>query len=322
MTNGVQRFNFYLDQLVQLFLEAAKQPDAALWLYQNGARTPLFMLEGLAKLYSGILKKKRFDKMEKRFKRLEDRLGAIDYYDAFAKDFATDPNLPVETAQFARAKCDEQIASLNELLKDKKWIGEKATRLAKTKKKLDKTEWLDDEDEVKAIEHYYQRSIKKINAFAKRYENGFTDLESQVHELRRKLRWLSIYPQALQGAVQLNEAPTNDPNVAKYLAPEIINSPFNKMPAAGENRVVLKLNRDYFLALSWMIAELGKLKDEGLRMALLDEAKAEPDTEPANETDILQRAFDITRAFFAEKNLDKMMAGVSEPTEAAKPASP
>src|SRR5205085_7177390 len=125
MINGAQRFDFFLDQLEPLFLEASKQPDPALWLYQNGARTPLFMLEGLAKLYGGIYKKKRFGKMEKRFKQLEDALGSIDYYDAFAKDFATDPNLPVETAQFARSKCDEKIASLNELLTDEKWLGEK-----------------------------------------------------------------------------------------------------------------------------------------------------------------------------------------------------
>ena len=58
MINGPTRFNLYLDQLERLLLEAGKQPDAALYLYQNGARTPLFMLEGLAKLYSGLHNKK------------------------------------------------------------------------------------------------------------------------------------------------------------------------------------------------------------------------------------------------------------------------
>lgn len=301
------RFDIYLDQLDKLLTEAGKQGDPAFWLYQNGARTPIFMLEGLAKLYAGLHNKKRFGKIEKRFKQLEDGLGAMDYYDNFAKAFATDPAAPVETAQFARKQCDEKAASLNKLLKEDKWIGDKANRVSKLRKKLEKTEWLAPEDETKAIAAYYRKSIAKIDAFAKQHEDGFTELESQVHELRRKLRWLSIYPQALQGEVQLTSEPSNDPNVTKYLTPEVVNSPFNKMPDAGENRFLM-LNKDYFLALSWMIAELGKLKDSGLRYTLLHESGANCETDAAAETDILKKASDITRTFFAEKNLDKLLA--------------
>ena len=76
MKNGPARFTFYLDLLEKLITEAATQTDPAFWLYQNGARTPLFMLEGLAKLYSGLHNKKRFEKIGEHFKLLEDALGA------------------------------------------------------------------------------------------------------------------------------------------------------------------------------------------------------------------------------------------------------
>ncbi len=314
MINGPARFKLYLDKVEKLMTEAAKQPEPAFWLYQNGARTPLFMLEGLAKLYSGLHNKKKFSKIEEHFKLLEDGLGQIDYYDAFAKQFAADKTMPAKNAKFAETKALEKAASLNKLLKDENWTGKKADRLSKIKKKLREADWLDDKAEMKAIESYYQRTIAKINAFAKTYESGFTDLESQVHELRRKLRWLSIYPQALQGCVQLTTTSSRDKNVKKYLTPDIVNSPFNKLPARGSNRYVLNFNRDYFLALSWMIAELGKLKDEGLRFFVLKEAGTRSKTDAANETAILTKASDLTRTYFAEKNLDKMIAGVQKTT--------
>lgn len=310
MINGPARFDLFLGQLEKLLLEAVKQPDAALYLYQNGARTTFFMLEGLAKLYGGLHNKKRFDKMQTNFKLLEDGLGTLDHYDNFANEFAADKKVSAKTTKFVKLKAREKAVELNKLLIDKNWIGKNADRLIKIRKKLSDADWLEDKAEMKAIEAYYKRSIEKINAFAQTYESGFTELESQVHELRRKLRWLSIYPQTLQGSVQLTKTSSKDKNVKKYLTPEIVNSPFNKMPIVGTNRYVLTFNRDYFLALSWMIAELGKLKDEGLRFFVLNEAGAKSKSDAAHEAAILSKASEITQTYFAEQNLEKMIVGV------------
>lgn len=315
MKNGSSRFTFYIDQVDKLLLDAAKQKNAALWLYQNNARTPIFMLEGLAKLYGGLHNHKRFGKIGDHVKLLEDGLGAIDYFDGFSKAFAQDKTLPAGLAQYAQAKSLEKAGLLNKLLRKAKWIGADANRIGKLRNKLDGADWLEEKPEMNAIEAFYRESIGKINIFAKSFRSGFTELESQVHELRRKLRWLSIYPQALQGCVQLTDSASNDANVAKYLTPEIVNSPFNKMPAAGTNTYLLTLNRDYFLALSWMIAELGKLKDQGLRFVVLNEAGSKSAPGPAAEAAILSKASDICRMFFEEKNLDKLVSGV---TKAAK----
>ena len=131
-----------------------------------------------------------------------------------------------------------------------------------------------------------------------------------MHELRRKLRWLSIYPQALGGCIQLTETPSNDDNVSKYLVPEIVNSPFNKLPPPGANRYLLMFNKDNFLALSWMISELGKLKDQGLRVVVMAEAGKTSKSDAKNNAAILAKASEITRSFFAENELDKLIAGV------------
>ena len=80
-----------------------KSIDPALFLYQNNARTPLFMLEGLSKMYIDIHNKKRFSKLKEHFKLLEDGLGAIDYYDAIAKNFTTNKNFPKNILQYLEA---------------------------------------------------------------------------------------------------------------------------------------------------------------------------------------------------------------------------
>ncbi|MEO6655016.1 MAG: hypothetical protein ABIO36_02950, partial [Pyrinomonadaceae bacterium] len=68
MANGPTRFEFYLVQLEKLMASAAGEKDPATWLYQNGARTPIFMIEGLAKLYGSLHNKKRFGEIETHFK--------------------------------------------------------------------------------------------------------------------------------------------------------------------------------------------------------------------------------------------------------------
>ena len=326
--NGAGRFDFYLLQLEKLFASAATEKNPAFRLYQNGARTPLFMLEGLAKLYGGLHDKKTFCKFEEHFKLLEDTLGAIDYYDAFAQEFAANKKIPAAVTAYAQTRTRENIQRLNDLLIKEKWIGENAERTRKIRRKLGKIEFLKEKDEIKTVENFYKNQIEKIKAFAAAYKNGFTELETQVHALRRKLRWLSIYPQILRGSIQLSERDAQSDDIKKYLTPEIINSPFNKMPAAGTNKYLLMLDKNHFFALSWMISELGKLKDNGLRIVLLTEAVGQTENLAPAEAekraysliapnslklpDILAKASDICRTYFAEHNLDKLIDGIKK----------
>ncbi|MDB5203799.1 MAG: hypothetical protein JWQ27_3208 [Ferruginibacter sp.] len=327
MKEGLLRFEFYLNQLETLLTAAANEPNPALWLFRNNARTPLFMLEGLAKLYGSILKNKKLEKIKERFKLLEDALGAIDYYDAFAKQLATNPAVPSTVVRYLENKTTEKTLLLNHILLSEKWLGNKNTRLKKTWDKLAGINWPDAKKEPALVADFYDASIEEAKVLMLSAAKGFTELETEVHTLRRKLRWLSIYPQAMQGMLQLTDSKPEQASLGSYLSPEIVNSPFNKMPDVAGNNYFLMLEKNYFLALSWMIAELGKIKDDGLQVFAVGEALQELEgqdiqTAAANAAtmlgkpagymqSLLQRASELTNKFFIEHNLDQLLHGTA-----------
>ncbi|MBL7702082.1 MAG: hypothetical protein JNM14_07515 [Ferruginibacter sp.] len=328
MKNGLARFDHYLKQLEELLTKSSKQKNPALWLYQNNARTPLFMLEGLAKLYAGIHNKKKFSKIKEHVKLLEDAIGQIDYYDAFAKEFAANKKIPKEITGYLQAQSREKIQSLNELLVEKEWLGDDADRIEKIRKKLKKADWLDEKDDVKSLQQFYVIAINKILEFINEKDFHFTDVEKDVHEFRRMMRWLSIYPQALRGCIQLSKSKTATPKyLAKYLTRAITGSPYNKMPDAAGLKHFLLLDQNRFYALSWMIAELGNLKDSGLKVEVIKEALLQ--TSKTNEAAALAKAYklagasqktlqqildgaeDICKIFYKEKNLESLITGIA-----------
>lgn len=326
MKKGQSRFTHFFNQLQTLLDKAAKQKNPALWLYQNNARTPLFMLEGLAKMYAGLHNKKRFTKLKEHFKLLEDTLGAVDYYDNVAKDLAANKNISDAVINYLQAETREKIQSLNEILTEKKWIQNDESRINKALAKLEDADWLDEEKESKAIEEFYGEAIYDITEFITETKLHFDNIEKDVHELRRKLRWLSIYPQALQGCIQLAKPKTTIKQLTKYCTKEITNSPFNKMPDAGDCKYLLLLDQNYFYALSWMIAALGNIKDDGLHIVAVKEALMATGAASEKEADkkvyqllgakqtklqtLLDNAERICKTYFGEQNLEHLIVGV------------
>ncbi len=323
MQLGITRFEFYLLQLEGLMQAAAKTDNPAWYLYKNDARTKAFMLEGLAKLYAGINDAKKFGKIKAHFKLLEDGIGSIDYYDGFEKVYTTDKKIPNEILIYIQKRKDESIAIVNKTLLEKKWIHSKKNRFEKTRKKLSKIEWQSPIAEMIGIKKFYIKSIIDINDFYKATGTAFSNLEGEVHELRRKLRWLSIYPQALQGAIQFSSKNIVDAKVKKYLTKAIVQSPYNVLPAKAANEKILLLEKSYFLAMSNIIAALGQLKDGGLGILLTKEALMQGGGIAENVAlqkackinkvdknglaNILTKAKKICKPFFAEQNLEKMM---------------
>jgi hypothetical protein len=323
---GQKRFTHFLAQAQELLTKAAKQKNPALWLYRNNLRTPLFMLEGLCRLYATVHNEKRFSKLKAQFKTLEDMLGAVDYYAAFAEEFAANKKIPPLVLKYVKAQMNSKLAALNDILEDKDWLDTNNKRITKITNKLQDVNWLDSLADTNAVKAHYIDQSAKIAGFVNDINFHFDNMEEDVHELRRKLRWLSIYPQALCGSIQLADSKPKAKHLAKYLTKEILSSPYNVMPAATGNDYILQFEKDYFMALSWTIAELGKLKDNGLRIHLLIEAlKA---ASGMNEADaykkahqlsgarhpslpqLLDMAEEMAKTFFAEKNLDNLIKGI------------
>lgn len=327
MKTGAARFNYYLDEVSTLLSNAEKQKNPALWLYKNNIRTPFFMLEGLAKLYAGLHNKKKFTKLKEHFKLVEDSLGTIDYYDTFATEFSNNKKIPVAITAYLQAQAKKKLQGLNELLIEEGWLGADNKRIRKIREKLAEADWQKDEKEVREMSDFYGKAIFEIVAFAEDIKFHFDNVEADIHELRRKLRWLSIYPQALRGVIQVGQGKPVAKHLGKYLTPEITTSPFNKMPDAADNRFFLMLEKDYFYALSWMIATLGKLKDEGLRVIVIKEALQQ--TGSTSDEGALKKAYTLTgdkqlkidailkeaeaicKTYFMEKNLEYLVIGIA-----------
>ena len=324
MKLGKARFDYQLNKVNVLLSEAKNQENPALWLFLHDLRTPMFMLESLSKMYAQLHNKPFFTEINERFKEIEDVLGAIDYYAAFLREFHADERIPATVKNHLESKTREKIALFNNLLTKKGWTDGKTLR--KINEGLTIAKWQNQEEEIANIEKYYYKQVRKINEFVGETTFEFNNVESQVHELRRKLRWLSIYPQAFQGAIQLHESETNLTNLEKYLTDEIVSSPFNNLPNSLATNHHLLLEKNHFLALSWMISELGKLKDKGLKITALKDAFQEitflKDEEAMNEVyrvlgdnypkmdTLLKQAGVVAQTFFNEKILDKLIWGV------------
>lgn len=327
MKNGLSRFEYYLNPLQSQLDKAAQQKNPALWLYRQNIRTPIFMLEGLAKLYSGLHNRKKFGKLKEHFKTLEDLLGAIDYYDAFAKEFTANKKIPAAITGYMQAQMREKVQNLNEILVEKSWLQDSNRRMIKIRNLLSEVDWKNDKSEMEAIKTFYGTSIYSIVEFANAKKFQFSNVEADVHELRRKLRWLSIYAQAMRGCIQLAAGTSVPKHLKKYLTPEITGSPFNIMPDAGDNRRFLVLEKNHFYSLSWLIAELGKLKDNGLKLVAIKEALMQVSglSEAAagrkaisiagkgqlpTQT-ILDNAEKICKTYFGENNLERLVIGTA-----------
>jgi hypothetical protein len=324
MTKGYPRFEFYLNQLGELMKNAEGQEDRAMWLFKNSARTPFFMLEALSRLHEKIDDHKAFMKLRSQFKQAEDMLGVIDYYN-WLNDSLAGKQVDDRYKQFIRERLDYSVGKFNELLLDKEWISAGGRRIKKLTKKLKHADWPGSKKEINCIGSIYKAAIKDITKFVEERDFRFDNVEEDVHELRRRLRWLSIYPQALNGIIRYAPASAPAPHLEKYLTPEIVNSPYNKLPISDDVPVLL-VDKNYFLALSWMIAQLGKLKDDGLLITGLAEAISGTENIASGDAmskamallglkvnsidSILRKAEEITRVYISEKNLKDLVAGI------------
>jgi hypothetical protein len=323
MKNGLNRFLYYLQKVNILLDQSGKQHNPAMWLFTNNARTPFFMLEGLAKIYAEIHNRKKFEKLNEHFKAVEDALGQIDYYHWLLQSFESNKKIPADFRQYVVNMSGRSEKQLNELLLEKEWLSAGDKRIEKIEEKLNEVEWLDQAEEVEAFRDFYNVSITSVSRFVSETRCHFENVEKDVHELRRKLRWMSIYPQALQGAIQYSPDTKAANHLQKYLTNEIINSPYNKLPDKGNNASFLLVDKNYFLALSWLIAQLGFLKDEGLLLTglcdaikqnsscseeeIIEKARSLLGVKQRTMRAILDNAEEITKTFFKEDNLRHLL---------------
>jgi hypothetical protein len=273
-TLATERFNTYISQLQTLLASAEKQKNPGVWLYKNNARTPLFMLQALGKLYSEIQNKKKFTKIRYTAKEVEDAIGQLDYYTVLLADLSKIKKLPTPYLAACKEKYLQAQIQLNKVLTQKGWINANGARLQKIIAKVKEAREIDPKKEVKKLQKALQLIVDDAQNTIADKQRKYTNIETDVHEIRRMLRWISIYATALQGVIQYSTSGVKNDKLKPYLTKNIVSSPFNKLLPKGKNIDLILFNKTEFLALSWLIAELGIIKDTGLRITGLAECIA------------------------------------------------
>jgi hypothetical protein len=269
-------WDFYINQFEQMLHAVENKDNPALELYKADLRTLTFRLQGLARLYRGMHNEKRFQKIKDRFKLLEDLMGSLDYYAVAYIQWSKNKKVPPAVLKWLEAEMQKSETTLSIYIKQEYLLSTKSLKWIH--EKINSADWLKDATEFEAIQYCFQEEIFAIADFMAEEKLPFTEMEAQVHELRRKLRWLSIYPQALQGRMQYAVKSKNTSKLKAYQTKEVVASPFNAMPArpviskdiAMEHFVLM--DKSNFLALSFVITALGKIKDEGLYQELMSKA--------------------------------------------------
>lgn len=262
-------FLFYSKQLQTLLTKAAEQKNPALWLSKNNARTPLFMLEALTRIHSKAFDEKLFDKWNKRFKKLEDVFGEIEQYTTLENQLKLNKKVTKELLKYFTVNSNNFLVKCNQRLQEKNWFDDK---LKSFDYKLSEFDVEYNQEYLDELKFSIMDEIEAILDFSKKQSYHFTKMEEQIHELRRKLRWLSIYAQALNGLIQLKKSDKKTKFQLHYLTKEVIQLPFNKLAARPKNTAIIEFDHDSLFALSWVINELGKLKDNAIKIQKLSDA--------------------------------------------------
>jgi hypothetical protein len=319
-TNSVNLYDQYLKQLTGLLFDSSHQDDPAYWLYLNNARTPLFMLEAITRILYKSTSDKEAEKWHSLFKKLEDILGQIDYYDVLIKQFKPNKAIGEEPVRYLEKKLDKVTSKLNRKLKKKEFYLPSLNEVTQSGA-FD----FNDKGLLIAFHEQVKTEILIAEEFFSTFHNGFSDFEEQVHDLRRKLRWISIYSTCLGGSVILKPGPKKYKWEKEFITRKEIESKFNKLPVKKGWSFYIPINKKAFYALSHVIDKLGEIKDKGLAIEALAKAirkttgngNGNDHREQARtqlriketEDELLKQAYDLLYRFFVVNKIHVELLG-------------
>lgn len=264
-----QRFLIPLAALQDLLSKVKKQKDPGIAFYQGRARDILFRLEGLCRIYREIQDEKFFDTWYKEFKSLEDALGSMDHNEAMWKEFDGYKELKKASAKLFQERFIEESSFLTDVLKNNGWLsGEKLMSFSSA---LESMVWKDEEGDVIGYGNAMNQELSKVVKKYRKGELDISNLESGLHEFRRRLRWVSIYASAANGLVQVRVIKLIPQEIKKYCTKDIVTSPFNVMVKPAKDQKTIEIQSPHFFALSWLIQNLSQLKDTGIRNIAFNE---------------------------------------------------
>ncbi|MEK0448049.1 MAG: hypothetical protein RL088_317 [Verrucomicrobiota bacterium] len=260
---GHRCFIVQLSRLQPCLEKAAAARVAAPALYSTPARQWLFQLQALCRIYKKAQDKKPFKKMAEPIKALEDQLGAVDYWDGWRKAAVGMKDFPSVMLAGIERHLRTELDALETILRDGAWLANDLERLATMLEELAEVDWHEAKRDRHDVRDFLVEELQELESAYHEGVFDFEELEDGVHEFRRKIRWFSIYAQSLEGLVQLKPIARPDAVLRRYLTTAVVESRFNALPPPQVGTQPLRFEAPHFYALSWLIAELGIIKDDG-----------------------------------------------------------
>ena len=286
---GAGAFAVHMQRFAAIVLHAGTQSGRglrrhlAVRCYLEGLRTPAFMLQGLGRVYRKILSREAAAVIERQrivFKTVEDTLGEFDAWHTLHLRAQAAWQAPAEVQAWFhdnRMHAAGRIAAALQILKlapedSEHGAARDVPGLANMRAELADLAWPAHRKDRMKVAQFLAQELREIEV---RFESGalnLRDLEGGLHELRRRLRWPSVYAAALNGLVVIGPQRAAAPGLSHYLTAAVTESRHAHL--AHHQRVAqpLTINYAYWMALSWLIQELGRIKDQRQWTAALQAA--------------------------------------------------
>ncbi|MEO6304641.1 MAG: hypothetical protein ABIP51_15885 [Bacteroidia bacterium] len=275
-------FQNYCKELLAVFKKAKTNSDPALFLYKNKARTALFMAESILRVSNKLFEDKEIGEWRTTIKKLEDHLGEMDLYIVLLADYSKLKTVKVQQLEYISKKLDKAIDKFNKkLLKHDFYLEDLKKMSAGFKINFN------DKNMVLQLHEEIRSELKESCDFFNQFPKGFTHMEDQVHELRRKIRWISIYAASFQGLIALNEPKENYKWEKEFITKEEAKNPFNKLPIKKNLNQYILFNKKAFYAMSFVIGNLGEIKDNCIRLQYLEKASKKTTIEKGTDHALL-----------------------------------
>lgn len=269
----VQRFETAFEKLRTLF-ESDKADVVADELVKHG-RGPLFAVEGLARLYvEGF---PEMAELRLQSKALEDRVGRlVDWGEHI--ELAKQVGVPEKAIAYLERRRQQAREEFIRYLKEEKFVGGKKPLIQRWEKMVSKAEW----DGPKKDRAYVLRKLIELTQELRKENWDMSSLQDGLHDFRRRVRWLTIYAQALNGLVVFD--PRSLVKFQDILSDPITKSPYANLPNGSHPDCPILFPREVFLALTRAVDLLGRAKDMGEAMhEWLPEALLQSGAEPTTE---------------------------------------
>jgi hypothetical protein len=259
-------------KLDDAFKNTKKNPMFSLGhnLYLNDGRTPLFQMQGLARIEKKAGKnKKKAELWLSHAKELEDALGKYDYWMAMIENNKR-WKFPAQIDRYFHSQAAYALGILEERMIKLGWIEKDyhGTRLSEEglrqfKKSLKKADWYGASKEQRKLLELYRDEAMEIHDKIIKKELDLNHVEFGIHEFRRNVRWLGIYASALLGKVRLDKSTGKEP-MKKFVNTKRSSIKHNQLPVNQSQESPVLFLPGGFYAMSDLIARIGDIKDPGL----------------------------------------------------------